>query len=153
MGPAPDNLAATNRLRTSIAAGALLVLAACGEGSVSTATGQATSTTAAAPTTVTTAVAVTTTTAPRCSNVSFSANAEDVATEIRATGLACSDAEALVRKVGAQANAVESPPKVEADGYTCLRTSVRSGDHGPPLGSFECTSGAAKVTFLRALVG
>jgi hypothetical protein len=72
-----------------------------------------------------------------------------MASEIRATGLSCADAEALVRKVGPQVSSVGGPSRVETDGFVCIRTSARSGDHGPPSSTFECTSGATKVMFVR----
>ena len=144
-----------------VAAVAVFALAGCGEGDETTAgagagAAQTPSTSAAPATTATTLLPSTTAAAPapaRCTNVSFSSNTEDVATDVRSTGPGCPEAEAFVRKVGTQVSAPSGPPRVEVDGYVCVRTSVRSGDHGPQLGTFECTSGANKVTFTRALVG
>jgi hypothetical protein len=136
----------------AFAVAGLLVLAGCGGGDQATSAGaQATvpPTTATAVPATTTTVASTTTTAPACANVSFSSNSTDRASEIRATGLSCAEAEALVAKVGPQVSGDGGPARVEADGFACVRTSARSGDHGPPSSIFECTSGARKVTFVR----
>lgn len=147
------------RPASASAVAAILLLAGCGEGDEATSAGtvEASLPTTAAPTTVTTVPATTTvapaaTAAARCNSVSFTSNPEDVASDIRATGLSCADAEALVGKIGPQVGSTSSPPRVEADGFVCLRASTRSGDHGPPVATFECTSGATKVTFGRNLV-
>ena len=133
----------------------LVLLGGCGSDD-GTSVGAAQPSTSAAPVTTAPAAPTTlavTTTLVKCANVSFSSDPEDLATDIRPTGLSCSDAEAVVRKVGTQLTSPTGAPRVEAEGYTCVRTSLRSGDHGAPLGTFECTSGALKVSFTRALVG
>jgi hypothetical protein len=94
-------------------------------------------------------VPATTTTVPTCANVSFSSNPEDRASDVKATGLSCAEAEALVRAVGPQVKGDGGPARVEADGFVCSRVSARAGDHGPPSAIFECTNGAKKVTFVR----
>jgi ABC-type phosphate transport system substrate-binding protein len=137
-----------------------LVLTACGGGEQTTSAGaQATQATAAvtsaAPTTAVTLPPSTTvapTTAPACPDVSFSSNPEDVATGIQGTGVSCADAQALVRSVGPQIASTDSPVQVASNGYTCARTSLRSGDHGPALATFDCTNGPMKVDFTRALL-
>lgn len=151
-----------------VAAGALIVLAGCGGSGQTTAAGaqatQATQATSGAPATATTApipttaatattVAATATTVPKCTDQTLSANPEDTAANIRATGLSCTDAEAFVRAAGAQMTSPNDPARIESGGYVCNRTSLRSGDHGPALATFECVNGSAKVTFQRALVG
>jgi hypothetical protein len=143
-----------------IAVVAVLVLAGCGDEDESASVGaQGTPPPSSSPpataTTVgpSTAVTPTSATAPRCANVSFSSDTEDVATDIRSTGLSCTEAEALVRKLGALVSSPTGPSRVESDGFVCTRLSVRSGDHGPPLGTFDCTNAGTKVTFVRALVG
>lgn len=148
-----------------VAVGALVVLAGCGGSGHTTAAGaQATQATTDVPTTATTApipttVAATVTTAasattvPKCTDQTLSANPEDTASNIQATGLSCADAEAFVRAAGVQMRSPNDPARVESGGYVCNRTSLRSGDHGPALATFECVSGPAKVTFQRALVG
>jgi hypothetical protein len=136
---------------SAVAIVALFALAGCGGGDQATSAGaQATvPPTSIAPTTATTVPATTTTAAPTCANVGFSSNSDDRASDIRAAGLSCTDAEALVRKVGPQVSGDGGPSRVEADGFVCIRTSARAGDHGPPSAVFECTSGAKKVTFVR----
>jgi hypothetical protein len=134
----------------AIAALALVVLAGCGDKDETTSAGaQADVPTTVAPTTTTTTIARTTTTAPSCANVSFSSNTDDKASDIKATGLTCAEAEALVKTVGAQVKGDGGPARVESDGFVCLRVNARAGDHGPAAALFECTSGAKKVTFTR----
>lgn len=148
-----------SRPASVIAVVAVLLLAGCGSDDEATSVGaEATTTpTAGTPTTATTlsfstTVAPASATALRCANVTFSSNSEDVARDITSTGLSCTEAEALVRKIGAQVSSLDGPSRVETDGFACVRASVRSGDHGPPLATFDCTNGAAKVVFARALV-
>ena len=90
---------------------------------------------------------VVTTTAGPCANVEFAPNSDNLAVEIRATGVGCVEAEALVRKVGAQVRSVGGPSRVEADGWVCTRSS--QSDQGLPSSEFECVSGSSKVTFRR----
>ncbi len=87
--------------------------------------------------------------AVRCSNVGFTPNSDDVAGGIIAAGMTCSEAEALVRTVGAQVRSVGGPTRVDADGFACVRTSQDDGARGLPSSTFECTSGARRVTFDR----
>jgi hypothetical protein len=140
-----------SRPASAIAVVALLVLAGCGGGDQATSAGALAQVppTTVASTTSTTVPATTTTAAPTCANVGFSSNSDDRASDIRATGLSCTEAEALVRKIGPQVSGDGGPSRVESDGFVCLRTSARAGDHGPPSAVFECTSGAKKVTFVR----
>jgi hypothetical protein len=140
-----------SRRVSTVAGVALVVLVGCGGGTQATSAGTVATapTTAAAVPAATTTVAQPTTTTPRCADVGFSANSDDVASEIKATGLSCADAEALVRKVGPQVSAVGGPSPVSADGFVCTRTSAHSGDHGPPSSTFECISGTTKVAFVR----
>ncbi len=88
-----------------------------------------------------------TTTAGPCNIVGFTPNSDDVASTIVATGVGCVEAEALVRKVGAQAGTL-GPSRVDADGWVCRQ--VRQSD-GPGLASadYECVNGTKKVTFHR----
>lgn len=136
---------------------AIFVLAGCGAGDEDTSAGAqaATPSTSAAPTTTT--PPATTTTVPSgaalpCANVALSTSSEDVASGVRSTGLTCTEAEALLKKVGPQMNSVDSPSRVETDGFACSRTSLRSGDHGLPVATFDCSKGPTKVTFTRALL-
>ncbi len=137
---------------------AVLVLGGCGGGEQETSAGGLGTTppTSGAPTTAMTLPATTTVAAAgtplRCANVAFSSNTEDVASDIRSTGMNCTEAEAFVRKIGPQMTSVDGPTRVETDGFACIRTSLRSGDHGAPLATFDCTNGATKVVFVRALL-
>jgi hypothetical protein len=83
-----------------------------------------------------------------CADVAFAPNSDNLATAVIATGVSCADAEALVRKVGAQVRSVGGPSRVEVDGYVCLRTGENTAP-GLPASDFECTSGSRKITFRR----
>lgn len=138
-----------SRPASAIAFVGLLVLSGCGGGDQETSAGaQATSPSTTVKSTTTSAPA-TTTTVPTCANVGFSSNTDDRASDMKATGLSCTEAEALVRSVGPQVKGDGGPARVEADGFVCVRVSARAGDHGPPSAIFECTSGTKKVTFVR----
>lgn len=82
-----------------------------------------------------------------CSDVVFSPNSENGASSIRATGLSCVQAEALVRKVGGPLGPINGAPTADADGFHCVRTS--QSDVGLPTSTYECTNGAERVTFVR----
>ena len=134
----------------------LLLLGACSDGEDARSLGPvatAPSTTVATTTTTTLAPATTTSTTARvvtttCNNVGFTPSSDDVASLIVATGVGCAEAEALVRKVGAQVGATGGPSRVEADGWVCLRVRQSDGP-GLPSSDFECTSGSKNVTFHR----
>jgi hypothetical protein len=137
----------------AVAVVSVLLLAGCGKGDETTSAGAqpAPGPTTVVPTTVTTVPATTSTTAaPACPTISFSSNPDDKASDIKTVGVSCTEAEPLIRNVGAQVKGEGGPAKVESgDGYTCLRVSARAGDHGPGSAIFECTNGAKKVTFTR----
>ena len=84
----------------------------------------------------------------RCADVAFAPNSDNLATDIIAIGISCLEAEALVRKVGAQVRSVGGPSRVEVDGYTCVRTGENTG-MGLPASDFECTNGTKTVHFKR----
>jgi hypothetical protein len=88
-----------------------------------------------------------TTPASRCQDIAFAPNSDNLASDVVATGVSCSEAEALVRKVGPQVGAVGGPTRVEADGWVCIRTA--SDDRFLPNSDFACTSGSKTVTFHR----
>ncbi len=90
-----------------------------------------------------------TSSARSCANVGFTPNSDDVASSVVAVNLTCTEAEALVRKVGAQVAAVGGPARVTADGFTCVRTKQDDGAMGLPSATFECTSGTRTVSFVR----
>jgi len=137
----------------------VLTLAGCGSGSDQTTSAGAAGTppSSGAPATAatlppSTTVASPVTTTAHCADVSFSYNPEDVAANITSATLSCTDADAVVMAVGPQLSAVDGPARVDSNGYTCTRTSLRSRDHGPPLATFDCANGPTKVSFTRALV-
>ena len=142
-----------SRPAPALAVLALLALAGCGEGEQTTSAGAqvTTPTTSVAPTTAATVAATTTTAAAaRCADVSFSSNPDDKASEVKATGLSCAEAEALVRKVGPDVKGIGGPAQVTSDGFVCNRTNARAGDHGPPSATFDCVNGAMRVNFIRS---
>lgn len=94
--------------------------------------------------------APTTTAAPRtldCGTVAFTPQSEDAASQIRATGLSCADAQAVVRVVGERTSA-GGPAALDAEGYHCVQTG--SEEDPLPQASYECTSGSKKITFVRS---
>jgi Cu-Zn family superoxide dismutase len=119
-----------------------------------TAVGGAATTTTAGPvgsTTTARAGATTTTRAATtqtldCQTIPFTANSEDAASSVKATGLSCAEAEAFVRIAGRQTSS-GGPAEVTVEGYRCVR--VRSAQEPIPQAFYECTSGARKVTFTR----
>jgi hypothetical protein len=138
-----------------------VLLVACGEGDDGDAgpsqTAAPTTTaapgTTAAPSTTSTTIARTTSTTVRstqgtvrCSSVGFTPNSDNVASEIVATGLSCTEAEALVRAVGGPLGP-GGPERASANGFTCVLTGRSS--EGLESATYECTNGARKVTFRR----
>ncbi|MDQ4132093.1 MAG: hypothetical protein M3179_02550 [Actinomycetota bacterium] len=94
--------------------------------------------------------APTTTAAPRtldCGTVAFTPQSEDAASQIKATGLSCAEAQSVVRVVGEQTSA-GGPAALDAQGYHCVRTG---GQEDPlPQAFYECTKGSQKITFVRS---
>jgi hypothetical protein len=82
-----------------------------------------------------------------CGNVAFSANSENMASDIVAYGLPCEEATALVREVGPGLGPINGLPRAEADGFVCVRTS--QSDRYLPTSTYECTRDSARVTFVR----
>jgi Cu-Zn family superoxide dismutase len=111
-----------------------------------------TSTTTAPASTTTTSRAGSTTTARAaaatldCQTIAFTPNSEDAASDVRATGLPCAEAEAFVRIAGRQTSS-GGPASVTVEGYRCVR--VRRLQEPIPQAFYECTNGAKKVTFTR----
>lgn len=137
-----------------LAVGALVVLAGCGgaDNTTSAGTNSTPTSAVAASTTVPagTTVAPTSTTVLFCPDVGLSSGPGDLASEIKAVGLSCADAAALIGKVGPQVTPAGSPSLVESDGFSCVSEGSRGTDHGPPSAIFQCSSGAMKVTFIRS---
>jgi hypothetical protein len=102
--------------RAALLAGVLLILAGCGSGS-------------ARP-----KVAA-------CQDVPFTANSDDVAAEIRATGVSCDEARALVRDS-------DGAPGPEFRGYACTSRQVR-GDPVLVHSAWRCARGDTKITWKR----
>ena len=136
---------------------AVLVAASCGDETTSNRAGstsslEASPSTTQPPSDVTgTAPATNTPTAQpatlRCQTVGFTPNSEDAASDIRATGLSCDEAEAFVRIAGARTSS-GGPDRLDVSGYRCVRT--RSEQDPLPASHYECTNGPKKVTFVRS---
>jgi hypothetical protein len=84
----------------------------------------------------------------RCQDVGFTPNSDNMAADIVARGLPCSEAEAVVRKVGGPLGPINGAPQGEADGFTCRRASQDEGA-GLPTATYECTRGSQRITFVR----
>lgn len=127
----------------------LLVLAGCGDSAESDSSGVQP---VSAPTTVMTipAPASTLPAGTKCQTVTY-AGTEELAKDIVAYGLPCTEAEDLVRKVGLPLGP-ETQHQAEGDGFKCGQTSVQIG-HSFPVGTYECTSGTKRITFARTTAG
>ncbi|HEX2047465.1 MAG TPA: superoxide dismutase family protein [Acidimicrobiales bacterium] len=110
--------------------------AAPGAATTSTTPGRATSTTRA------TGAAMTL----DCQTVAFTPNSEDAASQVKATGVTCAEAEAFVRVAGRRTSS-GGPQSLSVEGYRCVLT--RSVQDPIPQASYECTNGARKITFVR----
>ena len=82
-----------------------------------------------------------------CQTVAFTPNSEDAASQIRATGVTCAEAEALVRVAGRRTSS-GGPQSLTVEGYRCVL--VRSVQDPLPQAFYECTNGARKITFVRS---
>jgi hypothetical protein len=133
---------------SALAVGALVVLAGCGGADQATSAG--TPPTSAATVPAPTTVAPSSTKAVSCADMTLSTGPTDLASEIKAVGLSCADAAALIGKVGPQVTPAGGPPRVESDGFVCVPQGSRGTDHGPPSAIFQCTSGAMLVSFVRS---
>ena len=141
-------------MRRFVTLGAVVALAlgslgACGDddgdtepdaGETTTTTASATTTTAASATTTSVAATL------ECDMVAFTPNSEDAASDIKATGLSCDEAEAFVRVAGRRTSS-GGPQQVNVEGYRCVL--VRSEQDPLPRAFYECTNGPRKVTFVR----
>jgi hypothetical protein len=137
-----------------VAVAGLVVLAGCGGGDQDTSAGASSPATSAAATATTvpatTTVAPTSATALLCPDVVLSSGPTDLANQIKAIGVSCAQAAALVAKVGPQVTPAGSPSQVESDGFVCRPAGTLGTDHGPPSAVFDCTNGAMKVGFVRS---
>ena len=137
------------RRGVAVVALALLTMIGCSDGGEDRdATGPpAESSTTSAPVTTTTGSVTTTTVVLSCEMVAFLPNSEDAASEIRASGLPCAEAEAFVRIAGRRTS-TGGPAQLDVEGYHCVRT--RTEEDPLPVAYYECTNGAKRVTFLRS---
>jgi len=81
-----------------------------------------------------------------CRNVGFTPNSDNVASSITARNMPCSDAEALVRKIGWPLG-FNGDATAQADGFRCVRTSQQ--DRTLPMAAYQCDNGSRRVTFTR----
>ena len=88
-----------------------------------------------------------TTSAGPCADVAFAPNSDNLASAIFVAGMDCAEGEAIVRKAGAQAGAVNGPARLNVDGFLCIRTA--QSDRGLPSADYECTNGSKLVRFHR----
>ena len=132
----------------------LVVLAACANSSdtdsanVEAASVTSTTTPATQPTSAVASPPAASATATKCQPVVFPPTADDVATDILAYGLACTDAEDMVRKVGGPLGPGNGLAQTSADGFTCTRTSQQVG-HAFPWATYDCTRDTQRITFSR----
>jgi hypothetical protein len=76
-----------------------------------------------------------------CEDVPFTANSDDIAAEIRATGVSCAEARALVRDT-------DGAPGPDLRGYACTSRRVR-GETVLVHSAWRCTRGDAVITWKR----
>jgi uncharacterized cupin superfamily protein len=69
-----------------------------------------------------------------------------MASDVRATGVSCEEAESLVRAAGARTSS-GGPQQLTVEGYRCVLT--RSQQDPIPAAHYECTDGERRVTFVR----
>lgn len=116
-----------------------------GGGPTTTATAGAATTTTGRGTSTTRATGAATTL--DCETVSFTPNSEDAASQVKATGVTCAEAEAFVRTAGRRTSS-GGPQSLTVDGYRCVLT--RSVQDPLPQAFYECTNGARTITFVRS---
>lgn len=119
------------RSERAAAVAALIIMAACGDDDNPSL--------GPAPTT--------TQVASECQQVAFTPDSEDVAADIRAYGLSCEEAEAVVRTAGPTLSAQDGPASHEVNDFRCVRTSATQ--EPIPTATYECTSGSKRITFVR----
>jgi len=81
-----------------------------------------------------------------CPDIVFAPRSEDGAFKIRATGVSCASAEALVRQVRASHNFVSGPRSFTAGEYAC---TIVTDQTGLPLGNYTCTAGSRRITWSK----
>ena len=145
--------------RSSVAVLASLpMMAACGEdGNDLVPRAATTATTATTVTTATSAVPDSTgapqpgTSAPvamRCrGTVGFTPNSEDAASDIRVTGVSCTEARTVLQAAGPLTSS-GGPEELDVNGYHCVRT--RTEQEPLPQAFFECTNASGTISFVRS---
>jgi len=133
---------------------AAVALAGCGEADgdadrnaadVTRSTSEPTATSASEPTATTALADIHR--AATCESVPFTSNSEDIASDVKAFGISCDEAEAFVRKAGARTSS-GGPADLDVDGYRCVRT--RTEEDPLPRSFYECSSGSKRVSFVRS---
>jgi hypothetical protein len=114
-----------------------------------TSTAGGSTTVAAGGTTTTEALAPPSTPAVElaCETVGFTPNSEDAASDVRATGLTCEEAEAFVRTAG-EVTSSGGPEELDVAGYHCVRIAI--AEEPLPTSTYRCTMGPKQVTFVRS---
>ncbi len=82
-----------------------------------------------------------------CHKVEFSPASNNLAVDIRAYGVPCEEAEAVVREVGGPLGPINGDPQGEARGFTCVR--IAEDETYLPSATYECTRGGERITFVR----
>lgn len=77
----------------------------------------------------------------RCADVGWTPNSDHVASYVTASGLPCSEAEALVRSAETHLSTT-----FDLSGFHCMETG--RDDDGLPAVAFECTRDGQRITFL-----
>jgi len=80
-----------------------------------------------------------------CGAIGFEINSDNVASDIRATGVICDDARELVTTVGKTHNFYSGPRSFTSGSYAC--SVVTEGEF--PVGHYNCQDGPATVTWKK----
>lgn len=81
-----------------------------------------------------------------CPDIHFAPNSDNVAGDIKATGIGCTEASAFVRKVAREHNFYSGPRTFELDGFACR---VVLDETELPEGHYTCVSAGATVTWVK----
>lgn len=82
-----------------------------------------------------------------CGDIAFAPASEDMATDIVATGVPCTEATDLVRTVAGQHNFYSGARSFTAGGWACTVATDQAAD--PPIGHYACTRGTGEVTWTK----
>ena len=83
----------------------------------------------------------------RCSDVGFSPNSDNLASDVMAYGLSCEEAHAVIRKAGPSTGPVNGASRLTVEGFECVRTGQDLS--ALPEASYECSTGRRRITFTR----